>query len=104
MGGQKGLTMNIFIVFLLGSAVVVAVISALYNTRKVNAGLLTNVHAKVRQHGKHFPKLIGMVILVAHASEVGQIVVHASPIHYVVATMLFVLWIGTEQRLKEEEI
>lgn len=96
--------MNIFIVFLFGSAVVGALISALYNTRKVNLGLLSNMHSKIRQHGKHFPKLIGMVILVAHASEVGQIVVHASPIHYVIAGMLFVLWVGTEQRLKEEEI
>lgn len=96
--------MSIFIVFLLGSVVIGALISALINTQQVNTSLLKNLHSKVRQHGKHFPKLIGMVILVAHASEVGQIVVHASPIHYVVATMLFVLWVGTEQRLKEEEI
>lgn len=91
------------IVFLFGGLIAGALIEALHETHQVQ-GTLSRLHLHVQRHGKHFPKALGMLILVAHASEVGRVVSHTTPVHLIAAILLFVLWVATEQREKAEEV
>lgn len=85
----------LYLVFGLGAAVMVA--AAVRNTNSIHSALRTS---KV---SKHYPKALGLLVLVVHAGEIVSVLDHVTIGHLVLALVLFALWAamktGTEEGL-----
>ncbi|MDQ3018420.1 MAG: hypothetical protein M3Q64_00940 [bacterium] len=82
--------------FAIGALGIFALYKAMGDTSKVRTAL---VKASNRTH---FHKLLGMMIIIAHASEIGRVVSHISLLHLVLAIFLFALWLATRYESEEE--
>lgn len=43
----------------------------------------------------HMHQMLGVLLLVAHASEIGHVVEHLSLVHVLIALFIFAMWMGT---------
>lgn len=73
-----------------------AMYKALGDTSKVREAVL------VASKKAHFHQLLGSVIIVAHASEIGKVISHLSWLHAMIALFLFALWLASRQGSAEE--
>lgn len=67
--------------------------------------LVRSVRSGVRLASKltkqaHVHQMLGVVIIVAHASEIARVVSHISIWHLLAATLLFGLWLLPENRVE----
>ena len=82
--------------FTLALAGIAALWFALRDTGKVRVALVT---ATRRAHAH---QMIGTLILVAHASEIGRVISHLSWLHALLALLLFSIWLATRFDNNEE--
>ncbi len=90
--------MNELLLFLFGGIAAGALVGGLRDTRRVR-NLLQATHNR----GQYFPKVLGMLMLVANASEITRVIGHSSMFHIAAALLLFVLWAATKNREVLEE-
>jgi hypothetical protein len=62
------------------------------------------VHRLGLRFGKktHVHQMLGIIIIVAHASEIGRVVSHTSIWHLLIALALFAVWLVTQGANQEE--
>ncbi len=72
----------------------IGLIALYYLVAQKDTGKMREVLAKASQKA-HFHQMLGMVIIVAHASEIGRVITHLSFVHLLLALFLFALWLAT---------
>lgn len=75
--------------FALAAGGIIALYKALGDTNRVRKAVMK------ASNKAHFHQMLGIIILVAHASEIGRVVSHISWIHLILALLLFALWLAT---------
>ena len=68
----------------------VALYAAHKDTGKVRQALN---HASQKAH---LHQMLGLVIIVAHASDIGKVIMHLSPVHVIAALLLLTVWLATK--------
>lgn len=53
-------------------------------------------------HKAHVHQMLGIIIVVAHASEIVRVVSHISLWHLAAAVVVFSLWLATQKNATEE--
>ena len=88
--------MSTLLFVVIGVAATSLAATALHHTQRVHNSLA--VVAKKTQ----FPKALGMLILVAHTTEIARILDHVSLTHVIAALLLFTLWAATHLGTADE--
>ncbi len=52
----------------------------------------------------HVHQMLGLIIVVAHAAQIGEVVAHISIWHLMIAALLFALWLYSPEHEHAEEI
>ncbi len=82
--------------FAVAGASACALYAAHKDTGKVREAI---VHAS---HKAHFHQMLGIVIVVAHASTIGEVITHLTVVHMAVALLLFAVWLATRNGSADE--
>ncbi len=79
------------------AAVAAAILYAVHrDTGKVQKAIL---HAAGKTH---LHQMLGIVIVVAHASQIGEVITHLTVVHMAAALLLFAVWMATRKTNADE--
>jgi hypothetical protein len=84
--------------FALGAIGLLALFKAHGDTNRVRTAVVT------ASNKVHFHQMMGILIIVAHASEIGFVISHLSWLHMILALFLFALWLATRYGDITEEL
>ncbi len=101
MRGKDSMTIFFFALCAIGIAALYKLLyfrgnKALGDVNKVRGAIVTATKKA------HFHQMLGMIILVAHASEISRVMSHISFMHFIVALFLFTLWFATRTESEAE--
>jgi hypothetical protein len=88
--------MSTLLFVVLGVVAASMAVTALHHTKRVHNSL-ASMASKTQ-----FPKALGMLILVAHTTEIARVLEHVSLPHVIAALLLFTLWAATHLGTADE--
>lgn len=97
LGDRKDLMLEpAMLLVVVAGVATVALYAAHKDTGKVREAI---THASRKAH---LHQMLGLIIIVAHASDIGKVITHMTLVHAVAALLLLAVWLATKTADAEE--